>query len=499
MHLILILFITFGAWANPFAPYLIPVKDKGFEANFHPQKPPFIYPFEVSDKLERQNLALKKIATDFPENSLNALEDFYNQFKFDDNFALYAYPFAIRPEWEFLPYSFVPHLDSTTPKQWISNFKIILDENEGVRSLAFQQKLDAVTNSRAYAGNKLKLLKTPASYQEIFKQISQAKEHVFLATFLFQCDSGTAPLVALLEQKVKAGVDIYLIIDRLMSTADPDCKQKLKSIGVKLGLQGGVNHIFHEKMLITDANFAMIDGQNLLGPQLSSDGTNNLINDNAVGVEGPMVAVIAERFIQHWEMQKSRRLPEKLKSRYQKLSQLAEKFAEKDTVASGLKAGSGVCRLVTKGASKKHREILELFLETVKATKNYLFFNNIQPTYKNPEGKLPGEVFLSAVVDQANAHPEMRVDMLSNNWKRATDISMVGSNYDTRNLFSRLVTFMGETLFGQQYIHIPVTRKNLIPRLLNDNFHWWSYGQYMHAKTLMSDNIWTLIGSYNIN
>lgn len=31
------------------------------------------------------------------------------------------------------------------------------------------------------------------------------------------------------------------------------------------------------------------------------------------------------------------------------------------------------------------------------------------------------------------------------------------------------------------------------------NFHWWSYSQFMHAKTLMSDNIWTIVGTHNLN
>lgn len=494
--LILLLFSAFS-WGNPFSPFVIP--RSGPSPFFHEIKRPFIYPFEQSDKVISGILDVQKMEKEFGSDVLNKVEQIYRKFDFDPKTSGYAYPFPIHPEWEILPYPYADNRADFDPTKWIAEFRIQLDVDEGIRSYKFQEELNSLTESEAYTGNSLKLLRTPDNMEMVYQQLEKARDHVLISSFLFQCDLGMGKFLGILEQKIKEGVDVYLIYDQKFSLTDPKCKKQLKRLGVKVALHhgGGPFQVFHEKMMVFDGKYGMVLGQNMLASQVLSTGTNNLINDVAIGVEGPMVGVIAERFLHLWKNELKKEMSPSLLNFYQNLKQENQKYSRPEKIKEALSSGAGVCRLVSQTPGKKN--ISNLYFKIVEETRSYLFFNMIDVSFRKLDGKKINERFLRKVVDKLNTNRELRVDMLTNNWKLPTDVETSNGQGVSANLFSKLSIALGRIVTRRPHREIPRTLDSLRSIINSDNFHWWSYSQYMHGKTLMSDNIFSIIGSYNIN
>lgn len=499
MHLLVTFLLSTAVWGNPFSAYIIPKKESS--TLFHEIKRPFAYPFEQSGNVQTGELDTKKIEKVFEKDIFSRFKEIYKDFPLDKKTSVYAYPFPIHPNWEILPYPYVGPEKQVEAEKWVSEFGKELPFNQGVRSYSFHEKLNSLTQSRAYAGNKLKLLRTPESMDVIYRLLEQARHHVLISSFLFQCDPGMNQFLKTLERKVQEGVEVYLIYDQKFSLTNPKCIKNLRRIGVKVALHHakGPLYVFHEKMMVFDGKYGLVLGQNMLASQVLSTGTNNLINDMAIGTEGPMVGVIAQRFLQHWQDVSKNKMSPQLVSFYEELNRKNDDFSRPDVIKKALWEGKGLCRLVGQSPGKKNRNISNLYFETVKETKNYLFFNMIDVAFRNIQGKKINERFLREVSLKVNETEGMRVDMLTNNWKLPTDVKTSNGQGISPNLFSKISVAMGKLVTKRPHREIPRTLESLRSVVKSDNFHWWSYSQYMHGKTLMSDNIYSLVGSYNIN
>lgn len=486
------------AATNPFARYQKETSTTG--ATFYPQTPPFKYPFTISADVKNGELDLSKIVTEFPEDTLNHMTELYRGIPFNAHKSVYEYPFALHPHWEYLPYPFVKNLPRSRPDQWISEFgkRSYKSMNTNLR---FQEELNSLTGTEAYAGNELRLLKTPDSYNEILRRLESVQDHAFISSFLFNCDKGTEPLVNLIGKKARLGAKIYVMYDAFGAKSDPACSKKLEQMGAKVLLfKTKIGTIFHEKMFVFDGNYALIDGQNIIAAGTLSNGTNNLFNDISIGVKGPMVTKVANRFIELWEGQ-GNKMPIEIWAIYKKQNEEIKKFATTETVSSSLNRtrGQGVCRLVTKSPGKNQNQILNLYLHTARNVSSYLFFNYIDPKYRDPAKKDVGEKFIDAVLERVNFRKEIRVDMLTNGWRNPFQVELPEGLSATRNLMTTMVLQLQDLINTDPHLDMTKMRKNLSNKVKTDNFHWWSYAQFMHSKTLMSDNIWTIIGSYNLN
>lgn len=496
MVFLIVLLSLFGPLVraqNPFTEFVkAEVRPQG---RFYYQTPPYKYPFRISAEIPDRELDLRKLQDFYSHEILNEIRDLYRDMPFVEKYSLYAFPFAVHPRWEFLPYPFVKEVPISDPGKWVRHFNESLSPGRGMQSQEFHNELDRLTGTRAYAGNKLTLLKTPASYPEILKRLSGVKHHAFISSYLFNCDSGTKPLVELIGRKVREGARIFVMFDSFGSKSDPSCPKKLTSLGARVILfNGGIGKIFHEKMYVFDGEYAIIDGQNLIAAGTLSNGVNNLFNDVAVGASGPVVTKVGQRFIELAETQKVV-IPAVIKSFYQESK--IKHASSAGALKNALQKGEGLCRLVSKNPGKDQDQILQLYLHTVKNTENYLFFNYIDPKYRSKVSV--GEMFLNEVLNSVNNRPHLRVDMLTNNWKDPFKLKLPKGVGVNQNFLTSLV--LGILDLSTKDVHklMSQMKKNLEGKVHSSQFNWWSYAQYMHAKTLMSDNIWTIIGSYNIN
>ena len=485
-----------SVWANPFMDVL--EERLTSVGRYFEQKPGFKYPFERDTTLNNLEVNIDKFALFLGNvDRLSSLKKIYSDFAYNQKLNLYNYDFAIGTEWEILPYPMIRDLGNFELVSWNSHFAKKLDLDSGVQSLDFFKKMDALTDTKAYAGNSLELFKTPNSLKEIKRRLALARNHVFMSSFLFQCDAGSEELIDLMIKKADEGVRIYLIIDKLFTIVDRKCVKRLRGTKVEIALKGGMLKIFHEKMFVFDGEYAIIDGQNMVAAQTLSDGYNNLINDTGVGIRGPLVQEIARHFIGYWKELK-REIPKSIEDFYLKLNEDAISAQTNEELSLGLARRSGVCRFVTEKPGKQDRHIMPLYRAYARAAQNYIFFNMIDLRFERIGNKL-GTNFLDEMTLLANNNPDLRVDMLTNQWKLPTDIYMPDGLAVDRNWFSFLITKPGTLLYSYPHKQIGKGLRRLSPNIENNNFHWWASAIYNHSKTMMIDNIATFIGSFNIN
>ena len=495
--LLLLFFIAHELKANPFLPVLEQTASPG--ALYYKQTPPFEYPFTQSPELNSLEVNVDKLSSLLGEPKVNQYAELFKSFKYDQKLNLYAYDFAVGENWEFLPHPIVKDVSAIHPNEWVEEFSRKLNENDGINSLEFIKSINELTDSEVYAGNNLEVLKTPHNFNTIKNRLASARNHVFMSSFIFQCDSGSQDILKLMEKKIQEGVSIYLLIDKVFTLADRSCVRRLKEIGVHLGLIGGPLKIFHEKMYVFDGEYAVIDGQNMAAIQTLSNGSNNLINDMGLGIQGSLVEVVAQRFITHWRKFKKRPMPQSIIELYGRKRAENLIFKSKAAIKNGLNNKTGVCRLVTSDPGLKDRKILPMYLAYAKAAQNYLFFNQIDHRFQDVSGNSLGKRFLKEIISVANKNKKLRIDMLTNQWKLPTEIKLPEGAGVRPTLFSFLVSNPGKLIIEMPHLQIGTARKNIIPLLDGANLNWWASGIYMHAKTMMVDNLATMIGSYNIN
>jgi phosphatidylserine/phosphatidylglycerophosphate/cardiolipin synthase-like enzyme len=492
----LVAFVAQATNVNPFDKWGKRIESS---AQTYAQKFPYKLPLQYNQTDLDLKLNLQKVTSTYPEDALDKLYNEYYAIPFNEDNWVYQYPFDVKKQWEILPYSFVGDLHGTSPKKWIKEFNASADLP--LKDFNFHYyDLKKLTQSTAYAGNDLELLKTPRSFKKLMEKITSAKSHIFLSTFLFQCDAGTEDLLSLLKDKIKQGVLTYIIVDKTFTLTDRKCHKRLKSMGINVALHnaGKLTKIFHEKIFVVDGDYAIIDGQNLLAAQTKSNGTNNLLNDIGVGVKGPIVSVIAKRFLKHWKKASKVKMNPALQLFYKEQYRRAQSYTKKEAVKNAIDQTKGLCRLVGKEPSKDDRSIVNLYGQTINRSQHYLFFNYIDLIFEKYNGSLIGDQLLSSVIDHLNANPDLRVDMLTNTLRGPADYRLPGEGVD-HNLFSKIILFLGKLTTKKPYEVGPDIRAKFNKLIHHKNLNWYSYAQYMHAKTMMADNIWTLIGSYNIN
>jgi phosphatidylserine/phosphatidylglycerophosphate/cardiolipin synthase-like enzyme len=495
--LLLMFSITGNAWSNPFeASFEYKQSD---QTPYYSLKSPFVYPFEQASELNNYQLNLEKFSQLMGENEkLNQLKKIYQTFPYDQKINLYRYSFSVAPNWDILAYPLIDHIADENPKKWIGHFENSINEHDSIQDFKFIQSIDDLTQSISYSNNKTRLLKTPDSFDEILYQLNNAKNHVFMSSFLFQCDAGTEDLIKLMQTKVSQGVDIYLIIDKTFTLIDKKCAQRLKDTGAKVYLKGNKFQIFHEKMYVFDGEYAIVDGQNLLAAQTLSNGRNNLINDTAIGLQGPIVQEIALHFMRYWQESKLA-ISTSLKNFYALKKWEAQIYRSQEQIEKALAEKTGLCRLVVQKPGAKNKTIMPLYESYVKQAQKYLFFNMIDLRFERHGNKL-GNDFIKLVIEKTNQNSDLRVDMLSNQWKAATDVVLPEDMATQQNWFSKIVIKPMFMLYKRPHLQITKGRKRFFKQLNNKaNFNWWASAMYNHSKTMMVDNVASFVGSFNIN
>jgi cardiolipin synthase len=181
----------------------------------------------------------------------------------------------------------------------------------------------ATRPNRVFKGNRVRLLVDGDEfYPALLEAIATAKSSVHLQTFIFARDQTGRELLDLLVERARAGIECRLLYDRFGSTyaylsrffkQASEAGVQVRSITQANPLKGRfqINLRNHRKITVIDGAVAFVGGINIHDQNLSSRSRGRPIRDYHSRLEGPTVADLQFQFVEDWHFA-SRQPPEQL-------------------------------------------------------------------------------------------------------------------------------------------------------------------------------------------
>lgn len=222
-------------------------------------------------------------------------------------------------------------------------------------ALAAQVRIgDALTHRPLEPGNTIEpLYNGELAFPAMLAAIGEARESVWLATYIFQTDAVGGKFIAALAAAVGRGVSVRVLVDGIGEWYDwPHVVPRLRHLGVPtarflpprlLPPNLSLNCRNHRKILVTDGRIAFIGGMNLGGREVGG-GTGRRMTDIHFRLRGPVVAQLAQTFAGDWEFAAGERLP---------------------VGAAPAAAGPSICRVITGGPDEDIDKLLLILLSAL--------------------------------------------------------------------------------------------------------------------------------------
>lgn len=147
------------------------------------------------------------------------------------------------------------------------------------------------------------------AYPAMLRAIGEARNHVFLSTYIFNYGEVALKFIAALEAAHKRGVDVRVLVDgvgALYSWRKP--WKILMKKGVRTGrfrppslipLSLGINLRSHRKVLVCDS-IGFTGGMNIADGNVLARHSRHPIQDMQFRFEGPVVRELARAFLTNW-------------------------------------------------------------------------------------------------------------------------------------------------------------------------------------------------------
>jgi cardiolipin synthase len=327
--------------------------------------------------------------------------------------------------------------------------------------------IESVSGSPLTSGNKVTLLiDGEATYGAMFKAMENARDHINLETYIMEDDETGRRFSDLLLKKQAEGVQVNIIYDSRGSLSTPAAFfKRMRDAGIQVVAFNPINplkaHKFkfwklapdHRKILIVDGKTAFTGGVNISavysntpsgGSQSSGGKQDNVAEmpwrDTDVQVEGPAVAEFQKLFLDTWQRQKGPKLSER------------NYFPDLKAV------GKVLVRVVGSSPGESNRLTFILYVSAITFSENSLHLTNAY--------FVPDDETVKALIAAAKRGVDVRIVLPG-----TTDSSMTlnaGRYFYTRLLKS------GVKLYKRR-------------------------GVMLHAKTAVIDNVWSTVGSTNMD
>ena len=343
------------------------------------------------------------------------------------------------------------------------------------RHLALEQ---TVVGSPLMVGNKVVLLQDgPATFQQMFTAIGNAKDHIHMETYIIEADEVGNRFADALIAKQAQGVEVRLIYDSVGSINAPKAFfQRLVDGGVTvlefnpinpLTAKKGwaVNQRDHRKLLIVDGQTAFLGGINISsvysGGSFSARSKQRPAGrppwrDTHLQVEGPVVGEFQKLFLGTWEKQKGEPVGERLGERPGE--RLGEPPAREKYFPLLANKGNEVVRAIGSTPDEPYSLIYATLISAISSAETSVHLTN---AYFVPDPQL------LAALKQAV--------------KRGVDVKIIlPGKTDSALVFHAGRSYYAELLGAGVKMY---QRRDAL----------------LHAKTALIDGVWSTIGSTNLD
>ncbi len=313
----------------------------------------------------------------------------------------------------------------------------------------------AVLPNRVFRGNKVKLLVDGDEfYPSLFESVRAANSSVHLQTFIYGRDRISTELRDLLATKAQQGVECRLLYDRFGSTlahltrffnSARDSGVRVCSITQANPLKGRfqINLRNHRKIAVIDGRIGFAGGINIHDGNTSRYSGQPPIRDYHSRVEGPAVSDLQFQFIEDWHFASGEGPEELLTSKY---------FPELDAV------GDAYIQVVPGGPELKGHGLADAFFGAIVAAETSIA---IATPYFIPDEPITQALRYAAL---RGVDVRLIVPLRSNHWY---------TGFAARSLYAPLLK-AGVRIFERR-------------------------PPFMHAKALVVDRVYAMVGSANLD
>ena len=187
----------------------------------------------------------------------------------------------------------------------------------------------SVTHMPVVAGNELRLLYDgEEAYPAMLTTIEQARERLFLATYIFDSDETGRRFVSALEAARRRGVDVRVLVDGVGELySRPRISRLLERAGVSVarfippGLFPPTLHLNlrnHCKLLVADGRIGFTGGMNIGDRHLARRDDPQRVRDVHCRIEGPLSDHIERVFLDLWGFAAGERASDKYRMNREK-------------------------------------------------------------------------------------------------------------------------------------------------------------------------------------
>lgn len=148
-------------------------------------------------------------------------------------------------------------------------------------------------------------------YPHLLEDLKQAKSYIFMEYFIIEPGNMLDPVIDILEQKVKEGVDVRLMYDGIgcIQTLPNKYYRRLQAKGIKCAcfqpfrplLSIIQNNRDHRKITVIDGKIAYTGGLNFADEYINAKERFGYWKDTAIRLTGPCVWSFTSMFLELWD------------------------------------------------------------------------------------------------------------------------------------------------------------------------------------------------------
>ena len=310
------------------------------------------------------------------------------------------------------------------------------------------QRLQNRLGVRLTAGNRMRLLRDGAeAYPAMLEAIAGAKERILFETYILRHDHTGVQFFDALLTKLREGVEVYCLYDAFGSLEAYDLFDELAGRGAHclpvnpayvLRFLKRWRNRDHRKILVVDGDAGFMGGINI-GDEYIEKGASLPFRDTHVEFRGPVVRQLESAFLDLWADQSGMDAPP-------------------PTLRSARKEGASRALAVCERFRVPRPALKSLFLTVFGRAQKRLWLTN---SYFVPDRRLRREILRAAL--------------------RGVDVRLILPSISD----------------------VPWVRwasRAIYPKLLNAGVRVFEYQpRVLHAKTLVMDERWALVGSTNLD
>ena len=222
---------------------------------------------------------------------------------------------------------------------------------------------DFVTRRPLRYGNRIKVLHNgEQAFPAMLDAINQAKQSVFLSSYIFKADRTGNQFATALIAAAQRGVDVRVLIDaygELYSLRK--IRHLFRNTAVKsasflpLTLQQSFyfNLRNHRKLLVVDSSCCFTGGINIRKKHLAAGGAPDRVIDIHFKLEGPILGQLRDAFMEDWHFATNEK----------------RKPKEWPPVAP---VGEACCRGISAGPNEQHEKLNDIFIGALSCAKHHI-------------------------------------------------------------------------------------------------------------------------------